>query len=349
MPLSPTGRVVHRRPPKHQLKYEAGLRSVASPHHINKQTKQIRSSHLGYDCYILGQSKIRCIFRAGRCPPHITNDVRLILPLEMYWPERIHAMAHGMIDAVMSFDLSSLRAWKASWPTHEFGYEHFIEVAQRRIGAVRDGAVPAVPRLPNRLDGTALPGQPTSVSLQGAALPRQFGLFPGTPISEERHGLVNHGAYKVRTYIIRFDDGLVAVRVDVGGVLVDGDTELCSSAYVDLADGRFEIIRHYPGRLRALNLPVRLIYSVLGVRAPKSQGRTEHRPERCPPIRSRPMAEGRAVGAIFATGNPTAGVAHNIVPEGKPQEPTEYVGKVETIEDGSPMERFPDAPRAPTT
>jgi hypothetical protein len=349
--LSATGYQSVRVPtPKNPRKYAAGMKAAASDKHPAKAFKRVRSSHLGYDCYVTGPADhaghIRCILRAGRLPSHLPTDVRLLMPIEMWWPERDHAMAHGMIDAVIRFDLSALRAWKASWPEHNFGYEHFIKLAERRLSAVREGSIPAVPQLPPRLDGTAPVGQPVNITMPGGLpIPRQLGLFPGNPVSIERHGLASYDRYKVRTSIVRFDDGLACMRFDVGGIMEDGEVELCSRAYVDLVDGRFEIVQHYPGRLRALGLPARLIYRVLGARPPARQHRTELAPTKRQPLRSAAMAEGRVVGAIVSTGDPRAEVAHNPTPRA----PDIEQGEFDTLDDGTAIERFPAAPKAPET
>lgn len=345
--ISATGRqALRRRVPKNPLKLAAGKRTGAAENHISKAIKRVRSSHLGYDCYttgpVNGKGKIRCVLRPGRLPSHIANDVRLIMPVELYWPERDHTMAHGMLDAILSFDLSSLRAWKESFPEHEFGFEQYIGLAERRAAAVRAGSVPAVPQLPPRLDGVSSPGRPASVAVPGGVgIPRQLALFPGKVTSVERMGLATYPGYKIRLDLVRFNDGNAAQRVDVGGILDDGSVELCTSAYVDLVDGRYEIVEHYPGRLRALGLPVRLIYQVLGVRAPGGSQqplpRTESRPAPRRGIRSAAMADGRAVGAVLATGDPRAEVADNPTPAAK-------LAELETIEDGTEIERFPDAP-----
>lgn len=336
---------LRRRGSKNPLKLAAGKRSGASSNHISKAIKQVRSSHLGYDCYttgpVNGSGKIRCTLRAGRLPPHITNDVRVILPVEMWWPERDHKMAHHLIDSVLTFDLSTLRSLKESWPDHEFGVEQFMRLADRRMAAVRDGALPDVHRPPVRLDGAASPGRSATVSVQGGApLPRQLALFPGAPTSRELISRASFGRYRVRIHLVRFDDGLAAQRVDLGGVLEDGSMELCSRAYVDLIDGRFEIVEHYPGRLRALNLPNRLIYDVLGVRAPTSPTRTRRYEPKPRSVRHEAVAQSQHVGAILTTGHPEAEVAHNPKHGVGQDDPVDF----ETLDDGSTIERFPDAP-----
>jgi hypothetical protein len=358
MVIAASGRVAVRRREKDPVRYQVGLRCAESPNHVSKHHGRIRSGHLGYDCYATGQvntsGKIRCILRPGRLPPHLPQDARVILPNEMWWPIRDHDQAHQMVDAVIGFDLSTLSAWRAQWPTHEFGYEHFCELAQRRVAAVREDAIPDVPALPPRLDATAPRGQPvTSASQGGPALPRQLGLFPGEVVGVEPQGGLDHGTHIVRTAIVRFDDGLAALRVDVGVQMEDGGKLLCSRAYVDLVDGRYEIVQHYPGRLRALHLPSDLIYQTLGIRTARSPPRTELGPR--PPGRPHPgrtspeLQEARIVQAVTSSGDPDARAVE------APQERPEPVpgtarhaawqaARVEEDQEGTRYERFPDAP-----
>lgn len=320
MPLTPSGRRAIRRAPKDPVRVAVGARNAQSDNHVSKHG-QVRSSHLGYDCYVTGSvntiRRVRVILRANRLPPHIPTDARLILPTEMWWPEPDHRASHGMVDAVIGFDLGTLRAFKAQWPEHVFGFEQFLEHAERRRAAVQEEALPPVPTLPGRTDG-----QHVHID-GGAALPRQLALFPSDVQSVEPHGRINHETYSVRTAIVRFVDGLAALRVDIVGELGE-ERVLCSRAYVDLVDGRFEIVKHYPGRLRALGMPLGTIYTVLGVRPPRRLMRRELAARQQPSKFSHDRANRmRSVQAVFLDG---PGAAAGPVPPKQLPEPVAVEG-----------------------
>ncbi len=308
-----------RRGPKNPLRVAAGRASVKG----RDPQGQVRSSHLGYDCYVTGHlngvGRTRIIMRRNRLPPHLPADVIAMMPVEMWWPQRDHKSCHALIEAIITADLPALATWKSSWPEHTFGFEEFLERCERRITGIRnDHTAASANTLPKRLDGTAEKSTITA-------------LFPGIPDSVERHGGRDEDRYCIRTWIVRFDDGLAALRVDVKGV-VEGPDSIervpCSRAYVDLIDGTFEIIEHYPGRLRALGLPVDLIYRVLGVRSPESSHRRQHqrRPmhpqdrESAPTAREHALAvvrQGAAAQTIISTGDTNAEVIKQRGPQGE--------------------------------
>ena len=262
-----------------------------------------------------------------------------------------------MIDAVMQFDLSSLSAWKSVWPEHEFGFERFMEHAERRIAAVRNDNIPKVPGLPPRLNGSAAHGHNPVVAVQGGPpLPRQLALFPGAVKSVEIHGTVAHVGYEVETALVRFEDGLAALRIDLGGRLIDGSQLLCSRAYVDLADGRYEIVKHYPGRLHGLGLPESLIFDVIGVRGPRL-GRTERTAAPGERYRSPAMEQARRAQAVLRDGDPDAekAIVPRIEPEpvlaaGNAQQSKRrqaYEARMERDQEDTLVEHFPAAPGSP--
>jgi hypothetical protein len=361
MVVSATGRRAARKNDKDPIRVAVGRRCAESENHPSKSGRRVRSHHLGYDCYatglVNGSGKIRCAIRPGRTPPHIAPDIVAILPMELWWPEKDHDQAHAMIDAVMQFDLSSLAAWRATWPEHEFGFERFMEHAERRIAAVRNENIPDVPELPPRLDGTAAVGHNRLVAVQGGApLPRQLALFPGRIQSVEIHGTVAYDGYEVETALVRFEDGLAALRIDVGGRMVDGTQLLCSRAYLDLVSSDYEVVKHYPGRLRALSLPVDLIYRVLGVR-PGPTGRTERTAPWKQPPHSPPLEQARRAQGVLAAGEAGAPPAH--VPKSEP-EPVlvpgnaqqskrrqAYEARLERDPENTLVEHFPAAPGQP--
>ncbi len=350
--VTPHGSLVLRRRTKHPVRVAAGKIAHAAK---DDPKGQVRSSHLGYDCYITGNlnngGRTRIIMRRSRMPPHIPPDMIAIMPVEMWWPQRDHRASHALIEAVITSDVNTLAAWKSSWPEHEFGYERFMELCERRLTGIRNDQKQAGP--PKRTDESSNVIPATA-------------MFPGHPVSIERHGSRDLGPFCVRTFIVRFDDGLVALRVDVKGVVEspeDVQRVPCTSAYVDLIDGRFEIIAHYPGRLRALGLPAGLIYHVLGVRPPSSSNRrsisTNLRPRAPRPDTPRRHADAvaeraRTMQTLLSTGDPNAEVIRDPVRV----EPIPMVGNMrherevaggraapggrEAVEEE--FERFPDAP-----
>jgi hypothetical protein len=302
--LSPTGRRVSRRGAKDPVRVATGKRAAEGDNHFSK-VGAVRSSHLGYDCYVTGainsSGKTRIVLRQGRLPPHLTTDTKLMLPVEMWWPERDHRAAHGLIDAVLSFDSGALNAWKSQWPDHEFGFEQFLQSTERRKLAMQGKNAADAPQVPKRVS--------SSQNAAGTAA-RNMRMFPGNEISSEPQGGYDEPNYSVRLKLVRFDDDLSALRIDVGGQLADGQKLLCTRAYVDLLDGRFEIVENYPGRLDALGLPRTLIYRVLGLRSPGVAPQRLLR-EPAPVVDrmrkvDRTIAASRKAQAVLAEGDPLA-------------------------------------------
>lgn len=306
--LSPTGRRARPKPTKDPVRVAVGERCAASENHISK-SGAVRSVRFGYDCYLTGSinsaGKVRCVLRPGRLPAHIASDIKLILPLELWWPERDHRAAHAMVDAVLSFELSALASWKSQWPGHEFGFEEFMRHAERLKLAAQGNAAAERPKVPQRISS------PTGQAAVGGGspMPRQLRLFPGKEVSAESHGGYDTDTYAVRLKLVRFDDETSALRVDVGGTLAGGEKLLCSRAYVDLVDGKFELVENYPGRLQALGLPKTLIYTVLGLRSPRDapqrvlRGPAEGDRERQV---DKTLREARKVHAVLHEGDPLA-------------------------------------------
>lgn len=336
-----------KRRTKDPVRVAAG--TIAKKH---SQQGQIRSRHLGFDCYytgqVNGQGRTRIIQRRGHLPTHLTPDVVALLPTEMWWPARDHTACHALIEAVLMMDLSTLASWKSSWPDHEFGFERYMELVERHMAGIRNEQV---------ANGMALPSKRTD----GTATVAATALFPGVPQSVEPHGTRDEGTYIVRTWIVRFNDGEAALRVDVKGVVSGPDhTERvpCTRAYVDLVDGRYEIIEHYPGRLRALGLPVDLIYQVLGVPSPTSSNRRQFRisfqkrphPETPREHSLRVTEKVREAQTLLMTGDPTAPVIkeRTVRPDPIPMAGNaRYERQVARDEGEVEFERFPDAPGRP--
>ncbi len=347
--VGPRGSLLTKRHAKDPVRVAAGVTSRKN----RDPQGQLRSSHLGYDCYITGHvngvGRTRIIMRRGRLPPHLPADMISILPVEMWWPQRDHRACHELINAVLTCDLGALAGWKSSWPDHAFGFEEFLELAERRTTGIRNAAVESKALEPTkRLDGAAERAPLTC-------------LFPGVPESVERHGGRDLERFNIRTWIVRFNDGQAAMRVDING-LVEGPDDVervtCSRAYVDLLDGRFEIIEHFPGRLRALGLPVDLLHQVLGVRAPSSANHRQHSfrhqmrrgaPRPLTPREAANRVVDRAATAqtILLTGDPDAEVVKEPAPKVEPipvAGNARYERKLARDEIEEEFEHFPDAP-----
>lgn len=354
MKLTPSGRtaVARRRRAKDPHKVAVGIARAAASLEKGWDPK-VRSSRLGYDCYatgaINGAGKIRLILRPRRLPPHLTTDVIGQLPSEMWWPDRDHPAAHALVDALLSFDIGALKSWRACWPGHEFGFERFLDFAERRAAAARGNAkADALPDSPSR------PVLEAEAADQGRKLPTQFSLFPVEIDSTEKlYALVlyaDSGAgYILRLSLVRFVDGSGALSTEIFGMMAAGVTKgalLCSRAFSDLHTGEYEILAHRPGRLRALSLPLDLIYTHLGIKAPKVHRSTTRPigvevPEsgRTSPNESDAMVESRHVQAVMAAEGPTSArfvrPPQTVLPQtGAPEEGTDQ---------GEPL-RFPDAP-----
>ena len=348
MKLTPSGRtaVARRRIAKDPNKVSMGVaRAQASME--KGWDPAVRSSRLGYDCYatgaINGAGKIRVILRPRRLPPHLTTDVIGQLPSEMWWPDRDHKAAHALIDAVLGFDIGALKEWAVCWPDHEFGFERFLEYAERRAAGIRAAAPVSSPR------AAVLPAQPAA---QGRKLPSQFSLFPGEIESSEKlYSVVldapSGAQYVLRLTLVRFLDGSGALSTEIFGMLMPGVTKgalLCSRAYSDLNTGEYEILAHRPGRLKALGLPLNLLHIHLGIKGgnPNRPTTKAPEPEAVAPMRTSPnesatMTNSRHVQAVLAAEGPTK---------------ERYVRPPETVlpmtgapEEDAPM-RFPDAPVA---
>lgn len=221
-----------------------------------------RSSHLGYDCYRSGPmngdgGRIRITLRPTRIPPHVRLDVRALLPVEMWWPQPDHPAAHGCIDAVMTLDSKSMRAWKDAWPDHNFGFEDFMVWCDRKLEAraIREPDV-----------------KPAVAVEMGRVIVRSQ-RFPTDVHKVVQMQSLPYERYLVRLALTTFTDKSTALRVTVVGRIPGGTTTRLSRAYVDPVDHRYEVIEHHPGRYQALELPEDLIYSVLKVRRGKPLGK----------------------------------------------------------------------------
>lgn len=236
----------------------------------------VRSSHLGYDCYLTGRSdgggpgQVRCVQRAIRLPPTVTEELRAILPTEFWWPQRDTHAAHACVDAILSMDRGALGHWKNAWPDHRFGFELYLDWLNRKAQAAQQGQ-----------PGMGGPGK--ALPIQLTKFPAQIGNVQ--PVSQALMELPSSKDITVRCYrvfmaLVRFVDGQSALRMSLYGVIGDPHDhdpeelargrpsrtdQLLSRAYIDIVTGAFDIIEHYPGRYQALGLPPGLICDSLGV------------------------------------------------------------------------------------
>jgi hypothetical protein len=309
MKLSPAGRrVIKHRDGKNPLKVERGKESAAE--RIERGWDPVvRSSHLGYDCYATGMinssGQIRIILRPRRLPPHIPADLVTLLPIEMWWPAKDHAAAHACIDAVLKHEIGVLRTWISNWPDHTFGFELYLETIERRAVGLRNAMPEVSPR------STINPDLPATA---GKSLPAQFSLFPAEVVAMEPLYKADGEGHQVRVRMARFADHTSALCIDINAVFADGTRLLCSRAYMHPVTSKFEVVQHYPGRLKGLGLPLDLIYHYLGPKArhgtaasrPYRRGAPSGPPKvRTSPNESATMLEARHVQAVLATGGPT--------------------------------------------
>lgn len=281
-------------------------------------TRVVRTSHLGYDCYATGKitgeaGKIRCLLKSTRLPSHISHDIMAILPVEMWWPERDHRAAHALIDAVITFDLNSLASWKSLWPQHEFGYEQFMALAERHLTHLNAKTLDSV-KESNKL----LMAEKRADPKIEAVLPKPS-LFPCEMVRCEPCGDVQADLYRVSLAIAWFADGSAALRVSLHSQPMEGEHRvLLSRAYVDLVDGTYEVIENYPGRYRALGLPTRMFYEVLGVRSRRKALARRTGPAK-PQSPREPILErsGRILNAI-TSGDPYAPAPERVAVEETP-------------------------------
>jgi len=212
-----------------------------------------RSSHLGYDCYKTGsinngQGNVRIILRSIRLPPSVTEEMRAILPTEMWWPEQDHSGAHACIDSVLGCAIGSLRGWKNAWPDHVFGFERYIEWLERKAHGKR---------------GAGGPGKLSPIQL--TKFPAQVvGIEPLSKAEQE-------DGTRIAMALVRFADGKSAVRLTLYAMpvlfgLESGAPLKLSRAMIDVISGEFDIVEHYPGRYTVVGLPPTLIHTILGVR-----------------------------------------------------------------------------------
>lgn len=198
-----------------------------------------KSSHYGYDTYLAGPAdgpgKTRCLLRKDRVPQYVTDPLRSNLPDELIWPERNHADANAMIDAIYDLDCKALVEFMRMHPGHHFGFENFLFWAERRVVSVGKKA---------RFKTTEMPASDKIIKRD---------IISTIPWED----LV------IDFNVIRFHDG------DAWGELVIRDEQtMLTRALVDLHTNRPTITHHFPGRYEARKFYLPRLKQIFGSKAP---------------------------------------------------------------------------------
>jgi len=249
---------------------------------VHLKGQKVRSAHLGYDCYLSGpivQKHIRCVFRRHRAPPNMTAELIEMLPSEFRWPGAAFDEAHAAIEAIYTVDVRMLRGYVAQYPGHHFGFEHFVERAERWHAAARKRGAADV-QVARATEAAAPPGQQRTIRRQGVSLGAAGQpLFPGwVKHAQPLHDLdigTDPDQLHLCLFLIYFSNNLPALRVDAypPGVLPGKLTRL-SRLHVDLVTDEHEVVEHYPGRYLGAGLNPLLLRDLLGASKITRQRRT---------------------------------------------------------------------------
>lgn len=207
-------------------------------HNAGKTMPTVRSTHLGYDNYAGGPKTsigwVRCLLkRPEHLPTTINEDPELMamLPQEMFWPARDHAMAKAMIDAVLQQSLVALAEWKRLNPKHYYGFEEFLEWAKQR--AAKRGKV--------------------------SSAASTLGPVVVTKVSDTLMYRASDGKVTLDLRLVRYING----DAWIDAIIHQGNMTL-SRAWVHPVTSEYRVYEHYPGRWRGLRMDPRLIRRYLG-------------------------------------------------------------------------------------
>ena len=212
---------------------------------------KVRSTHLGFDCYVYGpidQRKVRCLLRRHRMPNHIAGDLRNQVPTEVCWPTGSHEEAHRCIEAIYRIELPTLRAYRRQYPDHAFGFEPFITWAERWHAA--NPAAPSHPSIHGHKP-KAVPADSFGTWVKHAEALRETTLGP----------------FSLRQSVVWFADADPALRVDVYPC-GEGPSRFNRLArlYLDLVDGRRQkVVEWLPGRFLGLGINPLAAQRLLGL------------------------------------------------------------------------------------
>lgn len=186
----------------------------------------VRSRRWCYDCYLGGpvdrQGYTTCKLRSTIIPETVPDEQRRVLPQELRWPERDHANAHEMVDAVLERDIAQMESWLQLHSGHHFGFEDYLVWCRDQTG----------------LAVTELISRPMGKPHQVDRIARLPGL----------------GDYLVDIHMLRYPRGDAWARATLWCPGRGAGTVL-SRYLIELRTGHEILEEHYPGRWLALGFP----------------------------------------------------------------------------------------------
>ncbi len=238
---------------------------------VHMKGRTVHTGHLGYDLYTCGpahEQQVRCLLRQHRIPERVASDVRDMLPYEFRWPTGNHQDAWLAIDALLLVDVANIESTIRQYPGHHFGFEDWVDKAQRWRSAARQHGSAALPDV-RATDGPQ--GAHARPKTRSFAAP----LFPGWVKHAEPLDPIVLDSVTLRCFIVYFSNGTPGLRIDVypNNLMVDRSTRL-TRIHADLASNRHELVEHFPGRYLTLGLDPRLLRPILHVKGLGTQRRT---------------------------------------------------------------------------
>lgn len=200
-----------------------------------RKGQPMRTHHLGYECTYYGRidrGHTRCVLRREKIPPYLDEDLRSMLPPELVYPCRDHAMAHEMIDMVLQLEVDALTSLASQYPEHDFGFEEFI------------------PWAADRLD------------LMAASSRRGRLRLPQHPKASEAELILStkDGPCLIELHILRYPDG------DAWGQLtISHKEDILTQSLIELTSDKHTIIKHFPSKYKALDLTLNMPKRLTGV------------------------------------------------------------------------------------
>lgn len=210
------------------------------PYFLRQQSSRkgqpIKTRKLGYECTYYGhldQGYTRCVLADRLIPGWFDPEMRSMLPREMIYPCRDHAMTHEMIDMVVNYEVDALQNLKNQFPEHSFGFEPYLPWAARRLEKANTTVKKARYRLP--------------------AEPKEA--------SKELISRVKEGICNVEFHILRYPDG------DAWGRLtIRRGKDIFTQSLVDLITDKHTVINHFPNKYKALGMDLQLVSRLTGMK-----------------------------------------------------------------------------------
>ena len=194
-----------------------------------------KTRKLGYECTYYGPldgGYTRCVVVDSIVPGWFDPELRSMLPRELIFPGRDHAMTHEMIEMVVNAEVDNLQNLKNQFPEHTFGFEGYMPWAARRQDRVKGAAKRVRSRLP--------------------ADPRSS--------SQELISRVRDGICTVDVHILRYKDG------DAWGQLtIRHKKDVLTQTLIDLMTDGQTVVHHYPAKYKALGIPLTLPQELTGM------------------------------------------------------------------------------------